>query len=230
MTPESVMLDWLAGIGAAGLEELAGVAGASRASANARLHGLARRGLVEQVGLLAGEPPLWLVTARGLRTAGRGDLAAPRVSSSGFAHMRECARAAWALELAAEGRYAVHSERELRVWERDGAVVASAELGYGSRPELHRPDLVLVPDRGLPLAIEVELTVKAPVRLREIIRAWARSRRVERVVYYAAPAPAKALARAIDAEQAWSAVTVLALASRGELGAGRSTSPIPSAP
>ena len=48
--------------------------------------------------------------------------------------------------------------------------------------------------RGLPVAVEVELTIKAPRRLAEICRAWARSRRVAGVLYLA-PAERRACAR-----------------------------------
>jgi hypothetical protein len=103
---------------------------------------------------------------------------------------------------------------------------ASAELGFSAvgAAELHRPDLVCCGvDRSpltLPVAIEVELTVKAPARLREIVRGWARSRRVAGVVYYAAPAALRALERAVADERAGGSVHVLALAQMGELPAG----------
>jgi len=86
----------------------------------------------------------------------------------------------------------------------------------------------------LPIAVEVELTVKAPARLRAIVRGWARSRRVAGVIYYAAPAPARARERAVAEERAAAQVRVLELARAGELpgelAGARSTSPIPSAP
>ena len=80
-------------------------------------------------------------------------------------------------------------ERELRREERErGAPLASAQLGSGpdGGPLLHRPDLVLWPNTSadpLPVAVEVELTVKAPRRLLEICRAWARCRAVAGVLY-----------------------------------------------
>ena len=70
----------------------------------------------------------------------------------------------------------------------------------GGAPLLHRPDLVLWPAerrRALPVAVEVELTVKAPRRLLEICRAWARCRCVAGVLYLAAP-EVRAAARAGD--------------------------------
>jgi len=235
-----VILDWLAGIGAAGSAEIAGAAGLSPAGAASRLRRLERAGLVSAVRLLHGRPALHVITRAGLRAAGRAELAPPRVSSSTFDHLLECARVARALECAHGMRYSVHSERELRAWERASErLVASAELRFGARGarERHRPDLVCLPldGRELPVAVEVELSVKAPARLREIVRGWARSRRVAGVVYYAAPAALRALERAIAQERAGAAVEVLALARAGELPRSwtsdpGSTSPIPSAP
>lgn len=215
------MLEWLAAIGAAGAAEVADAAGIAASTAAARLRRLEAAGLVQTVRLLHGKPALFVITRAGLRAAGRGELAPPRVSSSGFAHLLECGRVASALARSLAGSYSVHSERELRAWERaSGRVLASAELRFGARGarELHRPDLVCVPlGGGLPVAIEVELTVKAPVRLREIVRGWARCRCVAGVVYYATPAALRALERAIADERAGASVQALELARAGEL-------------
>jgi DNA-binding Lrp family transcriptional regulator len=221
------LLAWLAGIGAAALGEVAQAAGLSVAAAGSRVRRLERDGLVRTVRLLHGEPALCVVTRGGLRAAGRPELAPPRVSHSGFAHLLECGRVAVALERAVGDAFSVHSEREIRAWERSsGVAFASAELGFSAvgAAELHRPDLACCAlDRGrwpLPVVIEVELTVKAPARLREIVRGWARSRRVAGVVYYAAPAALRALERAVVDERAVEQVHVLALAEMGELPRG----------
>jgi hypothetical protein len=221
------ILAWLAGIGAAALSEVADAAGLSVASTASRMRRLERDGLVRPVRLLHGEPALCVVTRGGLRAAGRPELAPPRVSHSGFAHLLECGRVAVALERAVGGAFSVHSERELRAWERSSGVpFASAELGFSAvgATELHRPDLVCCgaggSRRGLPIAVEVELTVKAPARLREIVRGWARSRRVAGVVYYAAPAALRALERVVVDERAGEQVHLLALAQMGELPPG----------
>ena len=224
------MLEWLAAIGAAGVAELADAGGISASTAAARVRRLETAGLVESVRLLHGRPALVVITRSGLRAIGRPELAPPRVSRSGFAHLQEVARVARVLSRANGEHYAVHSERELRAWERaSGAVVASAELRFGPHGarERHRPDLVCVPvGGGLPVAIEVELSVKAPVRLRQIVRGWARCRQVAGVVYYATPAVLRALQRAIADERARGSVVALELAGAGEL--PRSMSPIPS--
>jgi hypothetical protein len=65
--------------------------------------------------------------------------------------------------------------RELRFAERDASKpIASAIVGElpDGRPMLHRPDLV-VRDDGRTMAIEVELTPKAPRRLDRIVRSRA---------------------------------------------------------
>jgi len=231
------MLDWLAGLGAAALTELADVAGLSRAAAAARLSRLEREALVSRVRLLHGQPALYVMTRSGLRAIGRDELGPARISSSGFVHALECARVARALERSLTGRFSVHSERELRAWERAaGRLIASAELGFSvaAAVDVHRPDLVCLACAGsgrtLPLAIEVELTVKAPQRLRAIVRGWARCRRVAAVVYYATPAAARALERAVAEESAATAVRVFALDHAALRSPAQSTSPIPSAP
>jgi DNA-binding Lrp family transcriptional regulator len=228
-TKNARLLDWLAGFGCAGSAELADLLELSEPATNARLRRLERERLLARVQLLHGKPALWAITSVGLRATQRSDLGPPRISSSGFAHALECARAARALE---RSGLEVHSERELRALERAGAkLIASAELDFRSgAPDIHRPDLVCLRDRALPIAVEVELTVKAPERLRRIVRGWARCRRVACVVYYAAPAAGRALERAVAIEQAAAAVHVLALDQLGRLPEPRSTSPIPSAP
>jgi len=214
----NALLAWLAGLGAAAVAELADVAGLGEEAATARLRRLEQHALVTRVRLLHGKPALYMITRSGLRAVGRDELAPARISSSGFAHAWECARVARALERSLAGRFTVHSERELRAWERAGGrLIASAELGFSvaAAADVHRPDLVCcaVPRSALalPLAIEVELTVKAPQRLRAIVRGWARCRLVGGVVYYATPAVSRALARAVTEEGAADAVRVLAL-------------------
>jgi hypothetical protein len=61
----------------------------------------------------------------------------------------------------------------------------------------------------LPIAIEVELTVKAPQRLAEICRAWARCRCVAGVLYLAPPEVQRALHRAVDQARAGERIAIL---------------------
>ena len=87
--------------------------------------------------------------------------------------------------------------------------------GPGGEPLRHRPDLVLGPLAGdsLPIAVEVELTVKAPRRLAQICRAWARCRDIAGVLYLAAPPVERALGRAIAEADAHEAVIALPLSA-----------------
>jgi hypothetical protein len=127
---------------------------------------------------------------------------------------------AW-VAAALEHRYpqaTVIGEPALRLRERtSGIPFASAVLVWdGTRGRLlHRPDLALMSsaEEQRPVAIEVELTVKAPRRLAEICRAWARSRHVEGVIYLAPPAVRRAVERAIAASQAEASIVVVSLDS-----------------
>ncbi len=109
-------------------------------------------------------------------------------------------------------------------------MLASAAVGTapGGGALLHRPDLVLWPggdEAGrcataqqdepaqLPVAIEVELTVKAPRRLAAICRGWARCRQVAGVVYVVSPEVNGPLLRAIEHACAGEQIVVLPLAA-----------------
>jgi hypothetical protein len=130
--------------------------------------------------------------------------------------MIACAEVAVALERAYPDRR-LGGEPELRLREREhGAPLASATLGVGAAARAHRPDLVLWPARrpcAEPLAVEVELSLKAPGRLAEICRAWARCERVAGVLYVAAPHVVPALALAIERAGAAERIAIVALAA-----------------
>ena len=138
------------------------------------------------------------------------------MSVSAAPHAIACAEAAAALERAYPD-HDVTGERELRRDEREAAApLASASLGRGptGAPLLHRPDLVLWP-RGtsevLPVVVEVELTIKAPTRLLDICRAWARCRCVAGTLYLAAPEVQRPLTRAIERAQAGERIALVGL-------------------
>jgi hypothetical protein len=159
--------------------------------------------------VLSGEPPLYTLTRAGLRAAGRGELPASRVSPAGAAHAAACCAAAAALESGFPG-HSVIGEPVIRS--------AFAELcppvPVRGGPRAHRPDLALLPTCrriGLPIAVEVELTVKAPGRLEAICRAWARHRAIAGVVYLAAAPVRPPLERAIARVGAGDRIVVLAL-------------------
>jgi len=112
-------------------------------------------------------------------------------------------------------RVEVWGEPRLRAGELEaGEAIASARLGTlpDGRPRLRRPDLVLFPpEPSLPVAVEVELSVKASRRLEAICRAWARCRLVSEVRYYAPPPVARAVSRAVSIARAGDVIRVLSL-------------------
>ena len=207
---------WTARLGAVTAQALAVHDSCTIASARGHLLGAERAGLLSRRQLLAQAPALYTATAAGLRACGMRGLEPCRVSVSNAPHAIACARAAAALERAYPD-HEVTGERELRRDERERATaLASARLGSApdGSPLLHRPDLVLWPQfspERLPIAVEVELTVKAPRRLLEICRAWARCRCVAGTLYLAAPEVHRPLARAIEGAHADQRIVVVAL-------------------
>jgi DNA-binding MarR family transcriptional regulator len=210
-------LRWTAGLGAVTAAALAQHDGLALASARARLLALERAGLVKRTRLLAERPALYTLTRAGARTAEVRGLEPCRVSVANAPHAIACAQAAAALERAYPD-HRVMGERELRREEHEaGTALASAVLGTGpdGAPALHRPDLVLWPDgphERLPVAVEVELTVKAPARLLEICRAWARARCVAGTLYLAAEQVERPLERAIERARAGERIALVPLA------------------
>jgi hypothetical protein len=202
------MLGWVARLGAVTAAALAARDGQRRVdSARARLAGAERAGLLRAWRLLSGEPPLYTLTRAGLRACGRSELALVRLSPASAAHAAACCAAAVRLE-AAFADHRVLGEPEIRS--------AYAELCPAIRgrhgPRAHRPDLLLLPaafPAAAATAVEVELTVKAPERLAEICRAWARSRAVGGVIYIAPPAVARPLERAVERAAARGRVVIV---------------------
>jgi hypothetical protein len=229
LDPASIaVVDWLARVGAGSVADVSRVTGLSSRVTQNRLRALESAGHTRSVRLLHGVPALHALTRRGLRAAGRVELDPVAISASGFGHLVAVASVAVAL---AQTGCRVGGERELRAWERiEARPLASAEIGLAPDGTIarHRPDLVCW-EAVTPIAIEVELTVKAPERLATIVRGWARSRLVGGVVYYCTPSVTRALTRAVRSENADDRVAVLPLDRAGDLGPFRSTSSIPSA-
>jgi hypothetical protein len=231
--PERVALvQWAARLGAVTAEALAERERSTVASARSRLLAAERRELLFRYRPLTGAPSLYTVTAAGMRVAGLRGLEPCRISAVNAAHAIACAGVAVTLEHCYPS-HRVLGERELRRDEREhGHALASAHLGAGRHgaPLLHRPDLVLWPKAAadeLPVAVEVELTCKAPRRLLAICRAWARCRCVAGVIYLAAPEVQRPLERAIEHAHAGERVLALALEAlprrMGAEGASEST-------
>ncbi len=213
-SPHAALVCWIARLGAVTERALAEREDCSAASARGRLQAGARAGLVARTRPLHGAPSLFTATLAGMRLAGLGGVAPTRVSAASAGHQIVCAQAAVALERRYR-RHVVCGERELQRDERSlGRPLASARMSWRSEwGESHRPDLVVWPAAagGLPVAVEVELTAKAPARLLEICRAWARCPHVAGVLYLAATPAFAPLARAIRSAGAEGRLALLAL-------------------
>jgi hypothetical protein len=227
LPPErEAIIRWTARMGAITAEALAYRHGISVASARARLLGAERARLLARQRPLTGAPALYTITRAGLASCGLRGLDPGRVSASNAQHSIICAEVAAALERCYPD-HEVLGERELRRDEREcGHPLASACLPgpRATGPLLHRPDLVLRPTtcgEELPVAVEVELTVKAPRRLADICKAWARCRCVAGTLYLVAPEVEHALGRAIEAAQAGERIAVVPLESLPCVGSGR---------
>ncbi|HWY18548.1 MAG TPA: hypothetical protein VNY27_07530 [Solirubrobacteraceae bacterium] len=203
-------------MGAVTVEALAISQNTTPAAARGRLQAAVRAGLLTRRRALAERPALYVLSRAGMSRCGLQGLDPCRVSAANAGHLIACAVVAAALERGYPD-HRVMGERELRRDERElGVPVASARMGVGSHGEslLHRPDLVLWPaesDAGLPVAVEVELTLKAPRRLADICRAWARCRTVAGVLYVAPPEVGRALERAITRAHAHERIVVVGI-------------------
>ena len=210
------MVRWVAGLGAVTAEALAHREQISLPAARGRLQAALAADLLASARPLRDWPVLYTVTSAGMRAAGCS-LAACNVSPGNARHLAACAAVAAAMTRCYP-EHVVGGERELRREEAEhGRRLASADLRAGrcGEPLPHRPDLVLWPagcqSARRPLAVEVELTVKAHRRLEAICRAWARCDLVAGVLYLAAPQVERPLHRAIERAQAQTRVVALPL-------------------
>jgi len=217
---DAEIVSWIGCLGAASAGHVMGRFYMGRSWAYARLSKLVMDELLEQKTLLYRQPGLYLATADGLRWRGLQRLGVYKVSPGGFQHAQEVANAAVSLHRILPD-WEVLSEREIRLQENDqDELIASARLGElpGGRQALHRPDLALVSLDGQIVAVEVELSVKAPRRLAAICRAWARARHISGVYYIATPAAARAVERAIAETRSEDRIVVLPIEEPEALG------------
>jgi hypothetical protein len=134
------------------------------------------------------------------------------VGPGGFQHAVAIATTAAQLHHHGTGAE-VLSERMIRALESEtGELIGSVKVGEmaGGRPALHRPDLALLSENRV-VAVEIELSVKAPRRLATICRGYARARHIDRVYYLATPPAAAAVERAVTKARTADRVRVLAL-------------------
>lgn len=153
------------------IEQVMVAMGVGRTATYRRAAALIEAGLLERLDLLRSEPRLLHATRDGLRYAGLG-MPVAKVSPGAVDHLLRCVDAAsWM-----GSRYApspILTEREIAFAEAiEERPIASAEVGtIRGRPRMHRADLAVMRGQGT-IAIEVELTPKAPRRLEAILRGW----------------------------------------------------------
>jgi hypothetical protein len=219
---DRAIVDWVGRLGAAGAVDVMARFEMGRSQAYRRLGAVVGAQLVEPWRLLHRRPALYVATRAGLAWAGLGRYEPCRLGVVTAHHYALCAHLSVVLERTEPGAM-VWSEREVRAAELDaGRAIASAEQGRlpDGRPRLRRADLVLMPcgQARRPVAVEVELAVKGARRLEAICRAWARCRLVDSVRYYASPAAARAVTRAVDRVHAHDVIEIYSLEEtlRGE--------------
>jgi hypothetical protein len=202
---------WAAVIGTVSTQDVMEQLGLGRTVGYRRLRVLVDQGLLERARLVHGQPALYVATREGIAWAGIPHLDPARVGLATTRHWAVCARLAVILGRE-HGGAELWGEPRLRAAElHAGRPIASAELGRlpDGRPRLRRPDLVMFPPDTAPVAVEVELSVKAARRLEAICRAWARCRLVSEVRYYAPPHVARAVSRAVSVVHAHDVIRVV---------------------
>lgn len=219
---ERAIVTWVARMGAVEVGHVQRRWSVGRSVAYALVQRLVEAELLERVATLPGDPTLIRATSQGIAYAHLA-LPALKIRPGEVDHWLYCADAVlWAEER--WGRGSVVTERELRWIEHaEGKPIGSCVVGElpDGRPMLHRPDL-LVADSDHRVAIEVELSIKAPRRLQHLVRSWRRARHVDRVVYLVATgSPRRAVERAVRSAHAEERVEVVDLASvRPQIGNG----------
>jgi DNA-binding Lrp family transcriptional regulator len=172
--------------GAMTMEQLMRATGAGRTATYRRFARCEEAGLVERLRIPGSGPAVLHATREGLRYAGLG-LPVAAISPGSVDHMLRCSEIALALERRHPDRQLL-TEREIAFAEQlEGRPIASVEIGrVNRRPRYHRADLVILMDCGA-VPFEVELTPKAPARLRAIVAAWRRAPHIHHVEYLCEP-------------------------------------------
>jgi hypothetical protein len=188
------VLDFVARHGIVTIEHVMAAFDVGRTAGYRHVASCVEAGQLERVEFPFFESGFLRATRLGLRCSGLG-LSPVSASLVSLPHRLCCVSVA--LLLAEEfGGKEVLSERELILRERvEESFVCSALLPGRRR---HRPDLAVLTDEGV-IAIEVELTPKAPRRLETIIAGWRDARCVTEVRYYCEAGVARrAVERAIE--------------------------------
>jgi|GEM_PF-1254710 len=194
------MIAWADALGAITAEALAEREELSTDVARKRLDEAVELGFLDRHSVLVGHSELYVAS-----TAGR-QLAHKHADAGGYSWPEGMRKARVTIKqarhtiarasvvAALERRYPDHriiSERELhREESQQGRRLASVEIRRRGETESHFPDAVIWPPSPpgeqppLPIAVEVELTLKWKEELTAICRAFARCQRIEAVVYY----------------------------------------------
>ncbi len=192
---------WATALGAITVEALSEREGLSCAEAEERLDEAVGLGLLQKHSVLVGYSDLYTATIAGRKLARKhadaGRYSYPEglrtagVTIKDARHTIACVSVAAALER----RYPDHrviGERELhRDESRQKRRLASVDVRRHGQRRSHYPDLVIWPPARaggsppLPIAVEVELTMKSKEELTAICLAFARSIHIEGVLYYA---------------------------------------------
>ena len=211
-TRDTEIVEWIARTGVVEASHVTHVFGLGRTVTYRRLAALETARLIERTRVLHGRPAMIVATRAGLRLVGLEHLGLSRVSAATALHWQSSSLIAALIE-ADKGRGKVGSVREIRAYERSAKQrIASTTIGAAA----HHPDLVLWGADGVGAtgghAYEIELTVKAPERLRAILRGWRNAVRdftVDHVTYVCTPEAKRAVTRAVDATRTHSAIRVL---------------------
>lgn len=158
------LLDWLGRLGVAGMEPLALALNLSERAVYSHVRRLGRDGLVERVSGGDGDGGIAVLTRAGARVSearGTRHVVSPRSAAPSSA--RHGRAVSW-----------VAASAEVRGWRWLGPAELRAEAGWRVQREdgaRHMPDLGFVV-KGQRIAVEVELHVKAPRRVRAILRGY----------------------------------------------------------
>ena len=163
-------------------EQLARRFGVSWQRANARVRRLERVGLLGTERAHVSQPRAVFVTGRGCELLGLSRRRPPRAEVQ---RTHEAAIVDLVCDLELAGTGPVLTERDCRRAQAGGDRLfsVSVALGPGRGSGRRWPDLVL--DGPSLVAVEIELSMKAPFRLREIVRAYTYGRVFETVVFLA---------------------------------------------
>lgn len=204
---------WTTALGAITAEALAERDRLSIDVAREQLDELAGLELLERHSVLVDHPDLYTATIAGRRLARKhahaGSYTYPeglrtaRVTIKDARHTIACASVAAAFERRYPG-HRVIGERELHRDERKARRrLASVDIRRHGENRSHFPDIVIWPPGtladpdtppsptsasappALPVAVEVELTMKSKQELTAILRAWANCRHIEAALYFA---------------------------------------------